>query len=216
MAPGKRRKTSTWLKVAIAVVLLGAGLALIDLSIEGVGPFATAEARHLRAMKDRSGSPNSVQDMTFEEFARLPAHPAPDVRGMLESRGVRLEGYVEHLRQAPDGDLHLDVTRAARSPGAVSQPFLTAEITPSWRHMVPGWAYEALLGAFRSREAGTDAEPRRVRLTGWLLYDSNVGKVPRALDPHGTERVNAWEIHPVTHIEVWDESQKRMIDLGGR
>ena len=129
---------------------------------------------------------------------------------------MRLEGYVEHIRRVPDGDLHLDVTRAPRSSPGVSQPYLTAEITPAWRHTVHGCTYEALRRAFQSREAGTADEPRRVRLSGWLMFDSYVGKLPLALDPHGVDRVNAWEIHPVTHIEVWDESQKKMVDLGGR
>jgi len=198
----------------IAVIPLVALLTLIG--IEGRGPFTTAAAQHLRKLKDRTGAPDSVQDMTFDEFVRLPAHPTPEVRESLESRGVRLEGYVEHIRHASDGDFHLDVTFTPRASGGGAQPFLTAEVTPAWRHMVPGWTYDSLCRAFRSSESGQAAEPARVRLTGWLLYDNYVGLLPRAIDPHGVERVNAWEIHPVTHIEVWDESQKRMVDLGGR
>src|SRR5262249_28876358 len=49
----------------------------------------------------------------------------------------------------------------------------------------PTAKYEALSRAFRSHEAGTADAPRRVRLTGWLLYDSYVGQIPLALDPHG-------------------------------
>src|SRR5262249_17154973 len=45
----------------------------------------------------------------------------------------------------------------------------------------PTAKYEALSRAFRSHEAGTADAPRRVRLTGWLLYDSYVGQIPLAL-----------------------------------
>jgi len=206
----------TWVKLTISAALIGILLAAIGFGIEGMGPFTTAGARHLRAMKDRIRSPDSFEEMTFDEFARLPAHPTPEVRDSLESRAVRLEGYVEHIRRATDGDCHLDVTRAPRSSNGVDQPFLTAEISPVWRRMVPGWTYEALRQAFRSRDGQTTAEPRRVRLTGWLLYDFHSVKLPRAIDPHGIERVSAWEIHPVTHIEVWEDAQKRMVDFGGR
>jgi len=204
------------LKMVTAAGLLVPLLILIGLGIEGRGPFTTSAAHRLRRLKDRSASPDSVDDMTFDEFVRLPPHPRSEVRESLESHGVRLEGYVAHIRHATDGDFHLDVTLAPPASGKSAQPFLAAEVNPAWQHMVPGWTYDSLRRAFRSSESGQAAEPVRVRLTGWLLYDMYADLLPRAVDPHGVGRVTAWEIHPVTHIEVWDESQKRMVDLGGR
>jgi hypothetical protein len=41
-----------------------------------------------------------------------------------------------------------------------------------------------------------------VRLSGWLLHDFEHAGPARAW------RVSAWEIHPVTAIEVWDEARQ--------
>jgi len=43
----------------------------------------------------------------------------------------------------------------------------------------------------------------RVRLSAWLLHNFE------HTEPSSTWRVSAWEIHPVTAIEVWEEVRRR-------
>lgn len=198
-------------QVAIGFLLISVLGVLIVLGLEGIGPITAPSARHLRAMKDRAQAPTVIEDISFDDFVRLPAHPTREVRDSLEGRGVRLEGYVQSIRRAPDGDFHLDVTLNALPSRGRDRHFLTAEITPPWRRIVPAWSYEALVRTFQARDSV--AGPPRVRLTGWLLFDSYVGVLPRAIDPHGAGRLSSWEIHPITHVEVWDEHKKRMVEF---
>ena len=73
-----------------------------------------------------------------------------------------------------------------------------------------GWAYDSLLVAFRPNRGGParwDAGPRRVRVSGWLLYDHQYDPpVSRWTLEHGATRRTGWEIHPVTGIELWDDA----------
>ncbi len=56
----------------------------------------------------------------------------------------------------------------------------------------------------RARESGFDlnrlrllaARGLKVRVTGWLMFDSEHPEQPN-------QRATIWEIHPVTHVEVW-------------
>jgi len=57
-----------------------------------------------------------------------------------------------------------------------------------------GWSYEALLDLCQ-RQA-------RVRISGWLLHDY------QHIRDIGAWRATAWEIHPVTSIEVWSPERE--------
>ena len=63
---------------------------------------------------------------------------------------------------------------------------------------------------FRPNRGGItrwDAGPRRVRVSGWLLYDSQYDARHSSWAlAHGAVRVTGWEIHPVTRIEIWDDA----------
>lgn len=57
---------------------------------------------------------------------------------------------------------------------------------------------------------------RRARLTGWLLDDfwNDPDRFPWSIWPHGAaRRLSGWEIHPVTRIELWDDSLRRYVEL---
>jgi len=197
------------LRIAAALSLfLGTATLLGYFHVLGKTPWASAEARHLRAMKDRTTAPRSPEAVPFAELARLPRHLPLAERARLERRGVVVEGYVQRMLRAVDGDLHLDVT--AESPGASGplQHYAVAEITPSWRARFG--SYDRLVEALRPRIGGAAAwerEPRRVRLTGWLLYDFPHER--RALRRRYPAALGAWEVHPVTRLEVWDEALGR-------
>ena len=90
-------------------------------------------------------------------------------------------------------------------------------IRDRWREQRRGWAYESLLVAFRpNRGGGTawDAGPRRVRLTGWLLYDHQYDKPVSTWSlQYAKARRTGWEIHPVTNIELWDDAAQGWREL---
>ena len=226
------------LRVAAAVALAGAALALLAyLQLAGHGPFTSAEARHLREMKERAAVPRAPEPLTFAGFAALP-HGAPlAAYAPLERRAVSLEGYTAGMLRATDGDYHLEIVALARRPGDRDTLYVTGEITGVSRAPHPSWRYEALRQALCP--VSGDGPPlgrptARVRISGWLLYDfqydgqaadtdpvralwNRLNRTRRAPAPGPRStwpRLSGWEIHPVTGIEVWDDSRAAWRGLG--
>ena len=206
------------LRIAASLALtLGLTGLLGFLQVLGEGPFATPQARHMRAMKDRGGAPPDAAPVSFARFDSLPFRRPVAEYAPLERRGVVLEGYVRHMLRAPDGDIHLEVTATLPGPGA-HLPYATAEITPRWHGNAPRWSYESLRAAFRSRSGGAATRwhdpPRRVRLTGWLMYDFQFeSRRPDLTRPASEERLSGWEVHPVTGIEIWNDARAAFVEV---
>ena len=197
--------------ITLLAVCLGLGAA-------GVPASALAkhsdQHRYLTEQKNRTDIPRRYEPLTFAEFLALPAIPErytasewDTVRAQTQ-RSVRLEGYIAEVIQAADGatygrppdqgDLHVHL-RAARQPqcgvGGSRNQQLVTEVTPHFQPPKTDWSYEALLGLCRRQV--------RVRISGWLLHD-----YPHVKDV-GNWRASAWEIHPVTDIEVWDPEREK-------
>ena len=192
-------------------LLLGVAGLLGFLVLIGKGPLASPAARHMRAMKDRVAAPDSLVDYVFADFSALPHHAPLAEYAALERRGVRLEGYVQRMLVASDGDIHLEVAAGPAGPDWPQDVYVTSEITPRWRRGSDAWVYDRLVAAVRPGIGGAtpwDAGARRVRVSGWLLYD-----YPYDL-PQGPaqKRLTGWEIHPVTRIELWDDSPGTFVD----
>jgi len=227
------------------ILRLAAGLALAlglvalagYLHALGKGPWATLEAGHLREMKDRLDPPGSVEAFAFADFAALPRGRPVAEYSAIEARGASLEGYVQWLIRSPDGDLHVELVGERRDAASPDTAYVTAEITPQWQRGDPGWGFQRVAPALRPQHATglpdqpwhMDASgsappweggPRRVRLSGWLLYDYQHDTLYGVAVPGrfgaGTtvsQRLSGWEIHPVTRIEVWDEARGAWEDV---
>ena len=191
-------------------LLLGLAAVLGYLQLVGIAPGETPESRHLRAMKNRTSAPDSVAAWTMADFEKLPHRwPLADY-APLERRAVSLEGWVQRMIGASDGDVHLEVACAPRLPDGPDTLYVTAEITPAWRRGSRTWRWEPLLAQFRPNWGGAtpwDWGPRRARVSGWLLYDWQYDGVPSGMLRERASRVTGWEIHPVTRIELWDEAR---------
>ncbi|HZC77674.1 MAG TPA: hypothetical protein VE258_07985 [Ktedonobacterales bacterium] len=206
------------LRIAAAfALLLGAAGLIAYLHLLGKSPFATLEARHLREMKDRRDPPLTTAPYTSDDFKALPHDWNVAEYSALERRGVTIEGYVPRMLRASDDDVHLEVIPGWDPAGHESAPYTTAEITPAFRRGSHTWTYESLAHAFRvSGGAVTpwDSGPRRVRISGWLLFDFQYDLRPdlrsTSADP---PRLTGWEIHPVTRIEIWSDSLKAFTEF---
>ena len=218
------------LRIAAALTLVLGAVALLGfLHLLGEGPFATREARHLRAMKDRTDAPASAMPVGFAAIESLPGHRPLAEYAPLERRGVAIEGYVQYMLRATDGDIHLELQERLPPPGSSDHSYVTAEITPRWTRGHRGWRYERLLQVFLPDNGGNvttwGRAPRRVRITGWLLYDwqydaslplgRGTARDRRASEHEaaGRRRVSAWEVHPVTRIEAWDDSLAAFVEV---
>lgn len=197
-------------RVLAGLVLALSAMALLGgLAVLGKGPGASRELRHLRAGKARTNAPARYAAWTADSFAALP-HGRPLERyAPLERRGVSLEGWVQRTMLAGDGDLHLEVAPTPRGENGPDTVYVTAEITPQWRR-AGRWSDGALVAFFRPNRGGVTpwpGGPRRVRVSGWLLYDFQYDRTPTewALRNLAARRTG-WEIHPVTRLECWDDS----------
>lgn len=202
-------------RVGFVVLLCGLGLWLTAESLEGRGPLASPRLRHLRAMKDRAEAPPEYEDFALDGFRALPARlPLAELAG-IERRGVRVEGYVRRIERSFDGDFHLTVVAAPSAPPGRSERYVTSEITEHWREGSTRWTLEGLRAALGSdsaaRPPGT-RHPRRARLSGWLMDDLWCDALPAWVFDR-SHRLSAWEIHPVTRIEVWDDARGQFVEL---
>ena len=187
------------------------GLALVGLTLAGLAYWGATSAHlrvleqhvYLRAQKRRTMVPAAYESWTFAQFLALPAVPGAyqaaewaTVRTST-TRAIRLEGYVAEVIRKGDGDVHLHLRPEPSSqcfpPGPRGAQIVT-EVTPPFQPPHTGWSDEALLALCTHQV--------RVRLSGWLLHD-----FPHVRDI-GHSRASAWEIHPVTAIDVWDEAHQ--------
>ena len=194
----------SFLTLAAGAMALASGLALL-----GEAPGVSPQGEHLRRMKERTSTPSTVTPVTMADIMALPHDLPLAARAGLENRGVSIEGWNQRLMPAGDGDVHLEIAPGPRLPDGPDTAYVTAEVTPRWRVGHRGWSYDRLDEVFRPNGGGVtpwDAGPRRVRVTGWLLYDYQYDRRVSAWDlAHYSARVSGWEIHPVTRIEVWDD-----------
>ena len=164
-------------------------------------------------MKDRATAPASFEPITLAAMGELPRSRPVAEYAPLERRGVVAEGYVQRMNRSSDGDIHLDFAPVTEGPDGGLHPYLSAEITPHWHRGSQRWRYERLAEVFRPIEGGTtrwDRAPRRVRLSGWLMYDYPYEGAPQS--PRWPRHIAVWEIHPVTRIEYWSDSRGTFVE----
>jgi hypothetical protein len=202
--------------LSVVTVFVGATLLATGLTMLGEAG-APPEMRHLRRMKMRDRAPDHVVPVTAASMAELPHRASLARRAGIESTCVSLEGWNQRMMLAGDGDIHLEITASPRRPDSRDTAYVTAEVTPVWRAGHSGWNYEALVAAFRPNRGGAtpwDSGPRRVRVTGWLLYDFQYDRrASSSAPPHGSARLTGWELHPVTRIETWDEARSAWAEV---
>ncbi len=174
----------------------------------------SVQRSYLIEQKNRVDIPSQYEPMTFADFLTLPALPARytasdwQVVRTYTQRAVSLEGYIAEVisatdgatygRPAREGDFHVHL-RATRQPECSPEGprggQLVTEVTPHFQPPKTGWSHEALLDLCRRQV--------RVRISGWLLHDY------QHVQDVGDWRASAWEIHPVTTIEVWNPAGER-------
>ena len=201
------------LRIAATLALLfGAAALLVYLQAIGRGPGASLVSRHLREMKERVDPPDSLRAVTAVEMDSLPTGWSVAEYSALERRGVSLEGYVQRMVRASDGDVHLEIVATPRASGGPDTAYVTGEITDRWRRRTPGLDWDRLASTFRPNHGSATPwieGPRRVRVSGWLLFDFQNAQRPSHYSRIHGARLTGWEIHPVSRIERWNERAGR-------
>ena len=203
--------------LAALVFVAGAALLVTMVAMLGMAPGVPLESNHLRNMKNRLDTPNSYDALTLAEYHGLPSGASVGEYSAHERRAVQLEGHIQRMLLAGDGDLHLELDPAVVTGPVRDSAYVPCEITPGFRREAARWKFEALASVFRPRH-GTATEwtggPQRVRVSGWLLYDFQYARLPSPWSlEHDAPRMSGWEIHPVTRIEVWDTARLAFVEV---
>jgi len=194
--------------------LLGVALLLACTTEDGAFPGCPVKGdavrsgvRALNQLKNRVAAP-AARDIDSAVTLEALLAPGDDRGRWSERRAATVVGYVRDVKlggvetvncfaKTPDHrDTHLELVR---DPAHGGQLPLIVEITPWWRRRAASvdtnWSTDSLRAVLRGRW---------VRVTGWLLFDTEHGREAENTAPGrvGNWRATAWELHPVTGIEV--------------
>jgi hypothetical protein len=167
------------------------------------GDATNAAAKSLNTNKNRTDVPgdSNYVDIGWNDLASLPS----DRIGDFVSAPVRVVGFLSHkinvensgsgestnchLTANNEVDWHIYLTS---SPAEQISSAIIVETTPRTRPQHK-WTMALLAPIVDSQT--------EVRISGWLMYDSEHVNVI------GTQRATVWEVHPITKIEVQKDGQ---------
>ncbi len=103
--------------------------------------------------------------------------------------------WASAARDLPDRDTHISLVL---DPTRHGLPVIV-EVTPRWRAMMAAQHVDWSTTALRKQLLG-----RWARVTGWLLFDYEHANAATNTAPGRPRnwRATAWEIHPITALEV--------------
>jgi hypothetical protein len=171
------------------------------------GEGRTSRVRALNRLKNRVTVPVARDIDSVATLSALLA-PGDDRDRWNERRAAIVVGYVRDvevggvesvncLARTPDHrDTHIELVPGPEDGGQLP---LIVEVTPAWRRIAASRGSNWSTDSLRSLLLG-----RRVRVTGWLLFDMEHRRQAENTAPGrvGNWRATAWELHPVTEVEV--------------
>lgn len=204
MTKARRARKRTATVVAVAALSAAAlAYAAARTRCPASGVSFTAGKAALARLKNRAAAPRAED---FDPRATLAAvlEPGDDRARWSVARAARVEGYVVAVGEArveaancfASSDIHIDVAARADAPPAER---VVLEVTPRGRAAArlrgEDWSADALRRALTGRFC---------RFEGWLFFDAGHADESENIAPGrpGNWRATAWEIHPVTRIEV--------------
>jgi len=169
------------------------------------GAALSPAGREFMRLKNREAEP-SPQDFDGRVTLEALLRPGEDRARWSESRAGMLEGYVVEVVEGGveaancysyrERDTHIHVAPRAGAPRA---EWVVVEVTPRARERARGRGQDWSVAALRRELVG-----RRCRFEGWLLFDREHADESEHIAPgaSGNWRATAWELHPVTAMEV--------------
>jgi hypothetical protein len=199
-------------------VVLGLGCALLCTESPGSQPAladcppeGSASQQRLLALnklKNRCTSPAEADIDTNVTLKKM-LEPGDDRKRWKQASAARITGYVYEVK--PGGietcnckakepgkrDTHIELLADPMHDAKIQR--VVVEVTPRLREMMQGKGEDWSTKKLRDRLLG-----RWVTFTGWLLFDEEHDSQAEHTAPGRTRnwRATAWEIHPVTKIEI--------------
>jgi hypothetical protein len=169
------------------------------------GAALSPAGREFMRLKNREAEP-SPQDFDAGVTLEALLRPGEDRARWSESRAGRVEGYVVEVVEGGveaancysyrERDTHVHVAPRADAPRV---EWVVVEVTPRARERARARGLDWSTEALRRELVG-----RRCRFEGWLLFDREHAGESENISPgaSGNWRATAWELHPVTALEV--------------
>jgi hypothetical protein len=192
---------------------------------DGCGMEGDARSLGVRALdrlKNRYTAPSARQ---IDSAITLEAILAPgnDISRWKVKEGVEIVGYVWDVKRGgiestncrarddADRDTHIELVLDPMQNSGPAR--MIVEVTPRWRYIMrqrgTDWSTRTLRDQFLGRW---------VRVRGWMLFDAEHQRDSENTAPGrpGDWRATAWEIHPVTSMEVVARPRReRSADVAG-
>jgi hypothetical protein len=179
------------------------------------GDAKSVSVQDLNRLKNRYSAP-APHD--FDRSVTLAAMLAPGSDGnrWTNSKAADIIGYVHdvkvggvestncHAKDPLYRDTHIELVLDPMNAGGPKR--LIVEVTPRWRHMMQEKGVDWTTRGLRTALLG-----RWVKVQGWLFFDSEHKNESENTNPGRARnwRATAWEIHPITSIEVVANPQLR-------
>ena len=177
----------------------------------GCGMEGDAHAPGVRALdrlKNRYMQPSPQQIDSRITLAAILA-PGNDISRWKVKEGAEIVGYVWDVKRGgiestncrarddADRDTHIELVLDPMHSDSSAR--MIVEVTPRWRHMMRERGLDWSTRTLRERFLG-----HWVKVRGWMLLDGEHQRDSENTAPEraGNWRATAWEIHPVTSIDV--------------
>ena len=190
----------------VLILLLGFVFAIVlDRNCPPSGLAFTPTRREYYRLKNRTTYPQTSDFNSQVTLASL-LQPGNDESRWSVSQAARVEGYVVSVGRAGieltncwspcRRDVHINLALRSDAPETEQ---VVAEVTPNFERSLKtqgiDWSAETLERTLVGRWC---------RFEGWLFYDRHHAKESTNTYEQGSNvwRATAWEIHPVTKIEI--------------
>ncbi len=197
-----------WLIVVTVVVMLGLTALFAPLPpslCPSGGPTPLPDLRRLTLLNNRVALP---EPRDFDSRVTLAAllQPGDDRARWPTAQAAAIEGYVVSVSGAgmesancfsvANRDTHIDI---AIRPDAPQRERVIVEVTPRLQAWARGQGMDWSAAALEARFLG-----RWCRIEGWLVFDTEHADQSEHVAPGEPRnwRATAWELHPVTKIEI--------------
>ena len=172
------------------------------------GDAKSASVQDLNRLKNRYHAP-APEDFDRSAALLVMLAPGSDENRWQDTKAAEVIGYVHdvkvggvescncHAKDPLYRDTHIELVLDPMKAGGSQR--LIVEVTPRWRHMMQEKGVDWMTRGLRKALLG-----RWVKVQGWLFFDSEHKNTSENTNP-GRERnwrATAWEIHPVTSIEI--------------
>lgn len=172
------------------------------------GDSAVLTVQHLNVLKRRMTTP-SAEEMDHTATMAALTLRSDDTTRWNAAKGATLEGYVAdvkvggvesvncHTHQTAYRDTHIELTLMPNDLDETT--YVIVEVTPQVRQHMAASGTDWSTATLRKRLLG-----KWVRVTGWLLFDTEHAGNAANTNPEGKHnwRATVWEIHPITSITL--------------